>query len=272
MTRSNAKAKLKKDRFLLGSFVEIGAPGLVEICGLTGFDFIVIDCEHAAFSGESVTAMVRAAGASGVVPLVRVRENSPGHILEALDLGAAGLHIPQIGSPEDAATAVRSAKFPPAGARGFNPFVRAAGYGTEPLETFRQTANDDTLLVLHIEAQETMDRIEEILAVPGIDVAFLGPYDLSQTMGIPGQVTHPKVRDAMRAVLKAASKHNVAVGCFANSADQVAIWLGEGVSYLVYSVDSFIFAEACQAIRRNVERLRRSWPRTETRRATNGGS
>lgn len=257
MTRINAKAKLKKDRFLLGSFVEIGAPGLVEICGLTGFDFVVIDCEHAAFSGESVTAMVRAAEASGVAPLVRVRENSAGHILEALDLGAAGLHIPQIGSPEDAARAVRSAKFPPEGTRGFNPFVRAAGYGTASMDEFRKAADDETLLVLHIEAQKTMERVEEILAVPGVDVAFLGPYDLSQTMGIPGQVTHAKVREAMGAVLKAASKHNVAVGCFANSLEQAAIWMGEGVSYLVYSVDSFIFAEACQAIRRNVERLRR---------------
>ncbi len=251
-----AKARLKEKGFLLGSFVEIGAPGLVEIFGLTGFDFVVIDCEHAAFSGESVAAMIRAAEASGVAPLVRVRENSPGHILEALDLGAAGLHIPQIGTPEDAARAVQAAKFPPGGGRGFNPFVRAASYGTERLEEFRKSANDDTLLVLHIEAQESMEQVDEILAVPGIDVAFLGPYDLSQTMGIAGQVTHPRVREAMRAVVKAAAKHNVAVGCFANSPDQAALWLNEGVSYLTYSVDSFIFVEACRAIRREMEKLR----------------
>ncbi len=257
MSRISAKTKLREKGFLLGSFVEIGAPGLVEIFGLTGFDFVVIDCEHAAFSGESVTAMARAAEASGTAPFVRVRENSHGQILEALDLGAVGLHIPQISSAEDAAQAVRAAKFPPEGIRGLNPFVRAAGYGAEPLASFRKTANDDTLLVLHIEAQETMTQVEEILAVPGVDVAFLGPYDLSQTMGIPGQVTHPKVREAMRGVVKAAAKHNVAVGCFANSPEQAAIWLGEGVSYLTYSVDSFIFVEGCRAIRREVEKLRR---------------
>jgi len=256
MTRISAKAKLGENKFLLGSFVEIGAPGLVEIFGLTGFDFVVIDCEHAALSGETVASMVRGAEASGIAPFVRVRENAAGQILEALDLGAAGLHIPQIGTAEDAVRAIRAAKFPPAGIRGFNPFVRAASYGTEPLETFRQTADGETLLVLHIEAQETLEQVEEILAVPGIDVAFLGPYDLSQTMGIPGQVTHPKVRDAMRAVVKAAAKHNVAVGCFANSLEQAAIWLGEGVSYLTYSVDSFIFVDACRTVRREVDKLR----------------
>ncbi len=256
MKRISAKEKLKAQGFLLGSFAEIGAPGLVEIFGLTGFDCVVIDCEHASFSGEQVGAMVRAAEASGTAPLVRVRENAAGNILEALDLGAVGLHVPQIGSAEDAARAVRAAKFPPAGERGFNPFVRAAGYGTDAVDAFRKNANEDTLLVLHLEAEESMGRVEDILAVPGIDVAFVGPYDLSQTMGIPGQVTHPKVREAMRAVVQAAGKRGVAVGCFANSAEQAALWLNEGVSYLIYSVDSSIFVDSCRSIRREVDRLR----------------
>ena len=256
MKRISAKQKLKQKGFLLGSFAEIGAPGLVEIYGLSGFDFVVIDREHAAHSGEAVAAMVRAAEASGTAPFVRVRENAAGHILEALDLGAVGLHIPQIASPQDAIRAVRAARFPPEGERGFNPFVRAAGYGAQEVDAFRKRSNDDTLIVLHIEAQESMQHIEDILAVPGIDVAFLGPYDLSQTMGIPGQVTHPKVREAMRAVVKAAARSNIAVGCFANSAEQAALWLDEGVSYLVYSVDSFLFLDACRAVRREVDRLR----------------
>jgi 2-keto-3-deoxy-L-rhamnonate aldolase RhmA len=256
MKRISAKEKLKAQGFLLGSFAEIGAPGLVEIFGLTGFDCVVIDCEHAAFSGEAVGAMVRAAEATGTAPLVRVRENAAGNILEALDLGAVGLHIPQISSPEDAQRAVRAARFPPQGARGFNPFVRAAGYGTDAVDAFRKTANDDTLLVLHLEAEDSLDQVEDIVAVPGIDVAFIGPYDLSQTMGIPGQVTHPKVREAMRAAVRAAAKHNVSVGCFASSIEQASLWLNEGVSYLIYSVDSLIFVDSCRAIRREVDQRR----------------
>lgn len=254
MRRISAKSKLREKKFLLGCFVEARAPELVEILGTTRFDFAVIDCEHAALSGEAVGDLIRAAEASDIAPLVRVRENTPSAILEALDLGAAGLHIPQITTAEDATRAVRAARFPPQGERGFNPFVRAAAYGTQPSDRFRRTANDDTLLVLHIEAQETMERVEEILAVEGIDVAFLGPYDLSQTMGIPGQITHSRVREAMKAVVEAASKRQVAVGCFANTVEQARIWLQEGVSYLAYSVDTAIFAEACLRIQQEVGR------------------
>ena len=109
------------------------------------------------------------------------------------------------------------AKFPPDGQRGFNPFVRAAAYGALTAADFQRQANDDTLLVLHIEAQESLDQLDEIVAVPGIDVAFLGPYDMSQTLGVPGQVTHPLVQDTMRAIVKAAQPRGVAVGCFADT-------------------------------------------------------
>lgn len=258
MKRNSAKTKLRENGFLLGPFVEVGAPELIEILGLAGFDFAIIDCEHASFSGETVGNMIRAAATSEIAPLVRVRENVPGAILEALDLGATGLHIPQIATADDARRAVRAAKFPPEGERGFNPFVRASGYGTEPIEEFRKTANDDTLLVLHIEAQDSLERLDEILSIPGIDVAFLGPYDMSQTLGLPGQITHPRVRETMRAIVHAARPRGVAVGCFANTLEHAEVWLGEGVQYLSYSVDSLLFREACQEVRRGVDQLRKS--------------
>jgi len=259
--RLSVKARLRERGFVLGTFVEVGAPGLVEIVGLAGFDFTVIDCEHAAFSGELVGELIRAAENASTSPVVRIRCNDPGAALEALDLGAAGLHIPQIASPEDALRAVRATKFPPLGCRGFNPYVRAAQYGTVGIDTFRKASDEDTLVVLHIEAHESIGKIEEILAVPGIDVAFLGPYDLSQTLGIPGEVTHARVREAMRAVVRAAKPHGVAVGCFANDPEQAEIWLGEGVSYLTYSVDSWLFLDACRRARESVERLRRPPPK-----------
>jgi 4-hydroxy-2-oxoheptanedioate aldolase len=256
--RHSAKIRLREKGLVVGPFVEVGSPPLVEMLGLAGFDFVVIDCEHAAFSGETVGQLIRAAEAAAVAPLVRVRRNDPTAVLEALDLGAVGLHIPQIAAPEDATKAVRAARFPPRGSRGFNPFVRAAQYGATPVEEFRRTSDEDTLLVLHIEAQESLEKIEQIVAVPGFDVAFLGPYDLSQTFGIPGQVTHPRVREAMRAIVHAARPHGVAVGCFANTPEQARLWLGEGVSYLAYSVDSVIFLEACRRARETVEGLRRA--------------
>lgn len=257
MRRLSAKARLLEKGFVVGPFVEVGAPELVEILGLAGFDFAVIDCEHAAFSGEKIGHLIRAAQAAGIAPLVRVRDNEEGAILEALDLGAVGLHVPRIASPQDASRAVRAAKFPPRGTRGFNPFVRAADYGAAALDSFRRTADEDTLLVLHIEARESLDEVESILAVPGVDVAFLGPYDMSQALGIPGEVTHPRVCEAMRAIVRAAKPRGVAVGCFANTPEQARVWLNEGVSYLAYSVDSVIFLEACRRAREAVAQLRR---------------
>ena len=256
MKRNSAKSKLREKGFLLGPFVEVGSPEIVEILGLAGFDFAIIDCEHAAFSGETVGNMIRASAASDIAPMVRVRENAAGPILEALDLGAVGLHIPQIATLDDAQRAVRAAKFPPDGERGFNPFVRAAAYGSDPPAEFRRQANDDTLLVLHIEAQESLDQLDEIVAVPGIDVAFLGPYDMSQTLGVPGQVTHPLVQETMQVIVKAAQPRGVAVGCFASTLEQAELWLRAGVSYLAYSVDSLMFREACSGIRARVAALR----------------
>lgn len=257
MPRLSAKARLREKGFLAGPFVEVGSPPLVEMLGLAGFDFVIIDCEHAAFSGETVGQLIRAAETAAISPLVRIRRNDPGSVLEALDLGAVGLHVPQIAAPDDALKVVRASKFPPHGSRGFNPFVRAARYGAAPVEDFRRTADEDTLLVLHIEARESLENIEQIVAVPGFDVAFLGPYDLSQALGIPGDVTHPRVREAFRAIVRAARPHGVAVGCFANTPEQARLWLGEGVSYLAYSVDSVIFLEAGRRARQTIDELRR---------------
>lgn len=257
MQRQSAKARLREKGFVAGPFVEAGSPALIEILGLAGFDFVIIDCEHAALSGEAVGHLIRAAEAAAISPLVRVRHNEPAAILEALDLGAAGLHVPQISSPADALNAVRAAKFPPRGSRGFNPFVRAARYGATPVAEFRRSADEDTLLVLHIEARESLDEVDQILAVPGFDVAFLGPYDLSQSLGIPGEVTHPRVREALRAIVRAARSYGVAVGCFANNPEQARLWLAEGVSYLAYSVDSVLFLEACRKACETIAELRR---------------
>jgi 4-hydroxy-2-oxoheptanedioate aldolase len=112
--------------------------------------------------------------------------------------------------------------------------------------------------VLHIEARESLESIAQIMAVPGIDVAFLGPYDLSQALGNPGEVTHPRVREAMRAIVQAAHPRGVAVGCFANTPEQAQLWTAEGIRYLAYSVDSVIFLDAGRRTRESIEELRRA--------------
>ena len=255
MLRVSVKGRLRERGFVAGVFVETRSPEAVECLGLAGFDFCIIDREHGDYSPEATTDLMRAATLAGVAPLVRVRRNEPGEILEALDLGAVGLHVPQIASPEEAARAVSAARFPPAGERGFNPFVRAANYGATAAVEFRRQADEDTLLVLHIEGAKALAEVDAILATPGVDVAFLGPYDLSQTIGLPGEVTHPRVREALRKVVEAGRTHGVAVGCFANDLDLAAVWIAEGVSYLAYSVDTQLFLRAATAARDGLDRL-----------------
>ena len=256
MLRVSAKARLAEKGFLLGPFVETGSPEIVEALGVAGHDIAILDREHSAMSGETVGGLIRAATLAGVAPLVRVRENAPGPILEALDQGAVGLHVPQIGSPKDALRAVRAARFPPAGERGFNPFVRGGRYGSMAVEELRRQGDEDTLLVLHIEAANALGRLDEILATPGVDVAFLGPYDMSQTLGVPGEVTHAKVRETMAAIVAAAEKAGVVVGCFANTPEHAELWLRHGVRYLAYSVDAHLFLNAAKSVRETVDGIR----------------
>jgi 2-keto-3-deoxy-L-rhamnonate aldolase RhmA len=245
LRRNSARARLRQKGFLLGAFVEIAAPEVVEILGAAGMDFAVIDAEHGALNPETVAGMIRAAASTDICPIVRVRENAPGPVLEALDLGATGLHIPQIAAREQAAAAVRYTRYPPAGERGFNPFVRAWSFGGAPVE-------EDVLVVLHIEAGPAVTAAEEILSVPGVDVAFLGPYDLSMTLGIPGQVTDERVREALRAVGAVAARRGVALGTYANTVEHAELWLKEGVRYLACGVDQNILLRAAGDICRQI--------------------
>jgi 4-hydroxy-2-oxoheptanedioate aldolase len=252
----NVRARLRERGFLAGSFVEIAAPEIVEILGAAGMDFAVIDCEHAALRGPALANLIRASASTSIAPIVRVRENRPAEILEALDLGAAGLHIPQVATREQAEAAVRAARFPPAGERGFNPFVRAAGYGSVEVDQFRRQSDEETLLVLHIEGGLAVSCAEAIVSVPGVDVAFLGPYDLSMALGIPGQVTDARVLRAARAVRGAAERYGVALGAFANSVEHARVWLNEGVRYLAYGVDSRMFLGVAAEVRRQIDAMR----------------
>jgi 4-hydroxy-2-oxoheptanedioate aldolase len=250
LRRNSARRRLREKGRLLGAFVEIASPEAVEILGAAGMDFAVLDREHGALNPETVAGMIRASSSSEICPLVRVRDNAPGPILEALDLGAVGLHVPQIATREQAEAAVRYTRYPPAGERGFNPFVRAGSFGAAPID------QEDTLLVLHIEAGKAVASAEDIVSVPGVDVAFLGPYDLSMTLGIPGQVTHERIREAMRAVRVVAERNGVALGAYANTVEHAELWLAEGVRYLACGVDQNILLRAAGEI---VRRLQRDW-------------
>ncbi len=231
------KEALRSGETVIGPFMKLPEPPVVEIFGRAGFDYVIIDTEHGPMSIETAENLVRAAELAGISPVIRIRENSPSLISRALDIGAEGVQVPQIGSAADAKAVVKAAKFAPQGERGVCRFVRAAQYTHVDRFDYFRDANEDTTVIVHIEGREGVDNIDDILGVPGVDVAFIGPYDLSQSLGVPGQVEHPEVARAMSEVVRKARAKGVAVGTFVDNETAARKWMGAGIQYISYSVD-----------------------------------
>ena len=178
----------------------------------------------------------------GVAGIVRIPSNEPTLAQRALDIGAAGVQVPQIQSKVDAERAVEGAKYSPLGVRGLSYFLRAADYGARQ-EDFTEQANYETMVIIHIEGKEGVDAIDEVLTVEGIDVIFLGPYDLSQSVGVPGQVNHPKVVELMRTVAEKAHSAGVTLGAFAKDVPRSRKLMELGVRYVMCGVDVGIYLD-----------------------------
>jgi 4-hydroxy-2-oxoheptanedioate aldolase len=243
----------ERQGFVVGTFLEIPSPQIVELLGLAGFDFVVIDREHGSVDLETTENLIRAAAATGICPLVRVSHCDPVAIRQPLDMGAAGVHVPQIESAEQARRAVQAAKFHPLGERGLQPYVRAASYRAFPTAEFLEESNENTVIVLHIEGARGVAAFDEIVQVEGVDVAFLGPYDLSQSLGIPGMVESPLVKEKMKTILEKAKGKRLAIGTYCDDVNAALEWRSLGVTYLAVSLDAGILF---QAARRMVSRLK----------------
>jgi 4-hydroxy-2-oxoheptanedioate aldolase len=242
------KDRLRKGEAVVGPFVEIPSPQVVEVMGLAGFDFVIIDGEHGSIGLEKTEEMIRAASSAGVTAMARVAQCDPVAIRRPLDMGAAGIHVPQIESAEMARAAVRAAKFYPQGERGLQPFVRAAGYRSYPTAEFLRRSNEETMVVLHIEGERGVAGLAGILEVEGVDVVFLGPYDLSQALGMPGEVGRPEVREKMIEAVKLARAAGKVVGTFCDDVETALGWRELGVSYLAVGIDANIFLQAARGI------------------------
>ena len=240
-----------KESFVLGAFAKTSDPAFIEAMGYAGFDFVIIDLEHGPNSVQTVGDLVRGAECGGTIPIVRTKEDRLSTIGEVLDIGAAGVQAPQVNSGSEARKILSHARFAPEGMRGVCRFVRAAGYSTIDRDRYFADANK-AIVVLQLEGSEAITNLDEILEVDGVDVLFIGPYDLSQSLGKTGMIDDPAVVAAMNNVVKRCAKSGTSVGTFVDTPENAKRWLEAGVSYLAYSVDVGIFADACSAIRRSV--------------------
>ena len=240
------KDKLREG-YVLGPFAKTCDPGFIEILGYGGFDFVIIDLEHGPNTIQTAQDLVRAAQVSQLLPIVRVKERVPSVIGEALDIGAGGIHVPQITSAEDARSVLDRAKFAPEGMRGVCRFVRAGKYSSMDRFQYFKEANE-AVIIVGLEGTEAIEKVDEIIAVDGVDIVFVGPYDLSQSLGVTGQIDHPMVTDKMVEIIEKCLSKGIAVGTFVETVEGARKWRDLGVKYLCYSVDTGIFHQACHEI------------------------
>lgn len=251
MRKNQLKQKLKQGEVVLGPFINCAYPAFIEICGHAGFDFAVIDLEHGPLHTLVAEDLCRAADCVGLAPIIRVGKNDPILIQRALDVGSAGVQVPQIETQADAAAVVQAAKFSPLGARGLS-FNTRAGLYTAAGTQITDQLNAESLIVVHIEGKRGIENINEIVSMSHIDVIFLGPYDLSQSLGIPGQVRDPRVVELMKTGVETIRNAGKAAGTFADTPEMANQWIDAGVQYVALGVDVGIFLRACQALIKGV--------------------
>lgn len=247
------KKKLKDGKPVFGPFMKSIDPAFIEIAGYSGFDFVILDMEHGPAGFPELQNLIRAAVLSNIVPIVRTSDSSEVSIAKPLDLGALGVQIPQVSSSAMAKDCLKAARFFPQGNRGVCRFVRAAEYSSMPRDDYFRRANE-ILVIIQLEGKEAILDIENILKVEGIDIIFIGPYDLSQSLGLPGQVSHPLVIEAMNNIVKRAREMGKIVGTFTDTPQAAEMWKKAGVQYISYSVDVGIFTTACSQLVTNLNK------------------
>jgi 2-keto-3-deoxy-L-rhamnonate aldolase RhmA len=228
---------------LLGTFIKTASHQVAEIVGAAGFDFAIIDAEHAPFDPLTLDRMVLAGRASGLPCLVRVAELAPAPIGQALDLGAAGVVVPHVDSAQAAGQAIAAAKYD-RGQRGFSPSTRAGGYGTVDPVAYRAAADRDSSVWCQIEDAAALSALDAIAAVDAVDCLFIGRADLALSLGVASQ-RDPKVVAAVRAVAEAGARHGRTIGIFVGDTGEIPDLMALGITVFVYGSDqSFLLAGA----------------------------
>lgn len=213
---------LKEDRKFMGTILQFPCPEIVEIMKQAGSDYIIIDNEHSYATTEQTLAMLRAAQSADLPAMVRVPKIDEDVIKKVLDMGFDAIRVPTVSSAEEARQIVRFAKFAPEGERGACPFVRANGFGGRDQTAYYENANKQLVIAVNIEGEEGVNNMEEIIAVPGIDIVNVGRVDLSVACGVPGQTKHPLVEQAVRRVSELCLKYHKCSGTYIEKAEDAA--------------------------------------------------
>jgi len=237
MNTNRTKARLLDDELVVGVFAMANSPHIAGVVASAGFDFVYYDMEHTTLDFATLEWLVRCADAAGITPFARVASEAKPHILPALEAGAQGIMVPAVESAAQAAEVVRVSRYFPEGRRGMFYLGYGSRYAGIPAADHYASSNREILVTVQIETARGVENAADIAAVPGVDALFLGPADLSQSLGIPGQWEHPRLREAIDTTIRAGRGAGKIVGAMSSNLDQAAEWVEKGVRYLATGLD-----------------------------------
>lgn len=248
MKKNAVKRKMLNGETVLGLYICVPSPVLVELAGYAGFDFVRIDVSHSAVAPSALEDMIRAAEASGVTPMARV-DYDPVQIARILEMGIEGLVVPGVESLGSATQIVRAARFHPMGDRTLFSSPRVAKYGCISASDYTKWSNEEVLLSIQIESKDAVERLDEILSVEGIDMIHSGRGDIAKSLGVIGQRNHPMVLAAEQRIFDAAKKHGKSISVHLdptapNLAETVAAWKVKGAQAITLGHDITLIKKA----------------------------
>lgn len=251
----NLKKRLKQGDTLNGCWLNLGSSLTAEIVGLAGFDWVLIDLEHGAGSEKDVLYQLQALAHTPVGAVVRVESAESQRIHRVLDMGAEGIMCPKITNPADARKVVSGLHYPPHGNRGVAKMVRATGFGQQFAEYY-QEAQENILGVVQIETVEVLNHLDEVAAIEGVDVLFIGPADLSMELGIFGQFDHPRFKEALQETVNAAQKAGKATGILFFNPDDYQRYHDLGIRLIACGADATFVADGARNLAKKLDAFR----------------
>lgn len=249
----NFKERLLNKECLFGTWLNLGSHITAEIISGVGFDWVVIDTEHGLGDFGNLICQMQALKGSETVPLVRVAANDPAAIKRTLDAGARGVVIPLVNSAEQAHQAVKAMKYPPAGIRGVASKTRATDFGVN-FKNYFDSANKEILTIVQIETRQAVDNVADIAAVDGVDMLFVGPLDLTTSLGVQGQLDHDKTQKALEKIEKAAKQNNKILGILVGDTKQALKFKERGYCFLGVNSEAGLLSTAARELVENLHK------------------
>lgn len=250
MARENLlKSKLKAGKRVFGTWSMLGSSLVVNAIGASEVDFIILDMEHGSMSFETVENQILSAEAAGFTPIVRLGDASEPNILHALEIGAQAILVSHVATAADAKNIVDACRYAPVGNRGLSPFTRHHGYSDLDLAAKLKSANEQMFVGVLVEGAEGLKNLDSICDVPGLDMVYVGVYDISQSLGVSGDVRHPKVIEVVRDCVRKIEAKGLIAGSVARDKEYLKLLYDSNFKFLAYRVDSAVLREGFESAR-----------------------